>query len=82
MMALLRSIIIVQALALAIEHAVAKPIPLITRQAIEDEYDFVICGGSYRTRSLNDLLISLASSILTFDLLSQAGPLGLSSRTD
>ncbi|KAL2285965.1 hypothetical protein FJTKL_07223 [Diaporthe vaccinii] len=44
-MAFLRSVVLVQALLLTIEHAVAKPIPLITRQTIEEEYDFVICGG-------------------------------------
>lgn len=77
MMALLRSTIIVQALALAIEHAVAKPIPLITRQTIEDEYDFVICGGSYRTRSLNGLLFPLAYFDTDFRSLMTGGTAGL-----
>ncbi|KAG6354794.1 hypothetical protein INS49_003875 [Diaporthe citri] len=44
-MAFLRSVVLVQALLLTIERTVAKPIPLITRQTIEDQYDFVICGG-------------------------------------
>lgn len=52
-MAFLRSVALVQALLLTIEHAVGKPISLIKRQTIEDNYDFVICGGSCRTRSLD-----------------------------
>lgn len=67
-MAFLRRVVLAQALLLTIEHAVAKPIPLITRQTIEEEYDFVICGGSCRTRSLNWLPCPPASSVLTFGL--------------
>lgn len=78
-MAFLRSVVLVQALLLAIEHAVAKPLPLIKRQTIEDEYDFVICGGWCRTRSLIELLCALA---LTINLVQQVEQLDLSSRTD
>lgn len=78
-MAFLRSVVLVQALLLAVEHAVAKPIPLIKRQTIEDEYDFVICGGRCRTRSLIGLLCALA---LTINLVQQVEQLDLSSRTD
>lgn len=58
-MAFLRSVVLVQALFLAIKHAVAKPIPLITRHTIEDEYDFVICGGPCRVGPSWDYYMSL-----------------------
>lgn len=51
-MALLKSLALFQALLLSFEHVRAKPIPLITRQTIEDEYDFVICGGWCHTINL------------------------------
>lgn len=82
MMAFLRSLALVQAFLLTIEHAVTKPIPLITRQTIEDEYDFVICGGSCRATSRSRSLCAFASSVLTFHLVQQAEPLGLFLRTD
>lgn len=52
-MALIKSLALLQALLLSFEHVVAKPIPLITRQTIEDEYDFVICGGWCHTTILS-----------------------------
>lgn len=77
-MAFFRSVVLLQALLLAVENAAAKPIPLITRQTIEEEYDFVICGGSYRTISLTRLSCALTFLTLTFAILKQAEQLALS----
>lgn len=77
-MAFFRSVVLLQALLLAVENAAAKPIPLITRQTIEEEYDFVICGGSYRNIPLTRLRCALASSTLTLAILRQEEQLALS----
>lgn len=77
-MAFFRSVVLLQALLLAVENAAAKPIPLITRQTIEEEYDFVICGGSYRAISSTRLPCALDSLILTFVVLKQVEQLALS----
>lgn len=81
-MAFLRSAVLVQALLLTIEFALAKPIPLIARQTIEDQYDFVICGGSCCTTSFDGLLCAIASLVLTFNLSQQVEQLDSSSQTD
>ncbi|KAJ0117444.1 choline dehydrogenase [Diaporthe amygdali] len=44
-MASLKILLLLQAVLLSVNHATAKPISLIKRQSVEDEYDFVICGG-------------------------------------
>ncbi|KAI3392163.1 hypothetical protein diail_6111 [Diaporthe ilicicola] len=44
-MAFLKNLLFLQAVIFSVENAAAKPIRLITRQTVQDEYDFIICGG-------------------------------------